>query len=435
MRPDVSPDLRRQVSPEIQETAELVGRALEASEDHPDVSEDSGFITPDLFMGVCDGMGSGPAGEKASKKATEMFLKSHEQMRPEAGVAEWRNAIGKTLHEANREIIKIGHLEIFKISKFLEEKGPGALVLFKSAKDVYRAMQEENWDLSPAAQQEFAKKSPADIEKMRLAIEKLGMKIETPAATTVTVAKALERPDGDYDLVYGHAGDSRLYILRLDGTLEQITKDQSALQYFIEQGDLSEEEADTIDQCTNLDDLDKLIDNPKYAELKDEEKKAKIDFFKTLFRSRHGVTSGLGFPDAKFQTGVARMKPGERAVLITDGNGDVQTREQLAKNAAHGTPAEAATSINAESVRINEESDKKELTGQPKTLRAKHDDKMAIVVQAPEAIQEISAEEITEEPEEIGVEEIEVVPIAQLEAEDKKRSAKKIAEIKRAIGM
>jgi serine/threonine protein phosphatase PrpC len=426
MRPEMSPDLQKQISPEIQETAKLVGRAIEASEDHRDMSEDSGFVTPDLFMGVCDGMGSGPAGEKASGKATEMFLKSHEQMRPEAGVAEWRTAIETTLREANNEIIKIGNLEIFKMGKFLEEN-PGALVLLErpKAKDVYKAMQEAGWNLPSSAQQEFKKSSLADIEKMRQTIKKnFGIEIETPAATTATVAKMIERPDGDSDLVYGHTGDSRLYVLRLDGTMEQVTQDQGVLQHFVEQGEITKEEAAAIDQCTNLDNLNKLSKDPK-----------RVAFFKTLFANRHGVTSGLGFPDAKFQTGIVRVKAGERAILISDGNGDVQTKEQLAKNAAHGTPAEAAASINAESVRINQESDAREKTKKPRILRSKHDDKTAIVVEAPGAIEEISAEEITEEPEEIGVEEIEVVPIAQLEAEDKKRSAKKIAEIKRAIGM
>lgn len=439
MHREMSPDLKRQISPETQETAKLVGRSIESSEDvenHPN-NEDSSFLTPDLFMGVCDGMGSGPAGEKASKKAKEMFLEAGGKMRPEAGVADWRNTIENTLREANDEVIKIGQMEIFKISKFLEEKGPGALVLYQSAKDVYKAIQEENWDLSPAAQKEFTKKSPADIEKIRLAIAALGMKIETPAATTATVAKVLERPDGDSDLVYGHVGDSRLYVLRLDGTFEQITEDQGALQYFVEQGDLSKEEAEAIDQCTNLDDLDKLVANPKYAKLEDAEKKAKIDFFKRLFANRHGVTSGLGFPEAKFQTGVVRLKPGERAVLVGDGNSDVQTKEQLAKNAASGTPAEAAAMINAESVRINKESEAKEKKGQPRTLRAKRDDKTAIVIQIPEKIEEISADEITEEPEdivELGEEDVEAVPLEVLESEDRRKSSEEIRKIKRAIG-
>lgn len=429
------PDIQKQIIPETKEIAKLVGRAIEASEDHPGMSEDTGFLTPDLLMGVCDGMGSGPGGEKASKKAAEIFLKNGEKMRSEAGAAEWRTAIENSLREANQEIIKIGNLEIFKISKFLEEKGAGALVLFKSAKDVYNAIKEENWNLSSAAQEEFTKKSPADIEKIRLAIAQLGMKIETPAATTATVAKVIERPDGDSDVVYGHVGDSRLYVLKKDGAFEQVTQDQGALQHFIEQGQLTKGEAEAIDQCTNLDDLDKLINRPQYSELKDKEKQAKLDFFKNLFNARHGVTSGLGFPELKFQTGVIKVKPGERLVLVSDGNGDVQTKEQLAKNAAHGTPAEAAAKINAESKKINKESDEKEIRGQAKTLRSKHDDKTAIVVEIPEAIEEISDVDIIgeEEPEEIV--ELEAEDIEELEAEDKRKSAKKIEEIKRAIGM
>jgi serine/threonine protein phosphatase PrpC len=410
MRAEMSPDLQRQITPEAKKEEKInpsIGGEAKEIKEGQKVSEDDSFLTPDLAMGVFDGMGSGPAGEKASRKAKEMFLETHKKMRPEAGVAEWRTAIENTLREANQKIIKLGNSEIFKMAKFLEEN-PGALVLLDrpKTKDVYKAMQESKWDISSKDQQEFAKLSQADIEKIKQEIAKnFGIKIETPAATTATVAKAIERPDGDYDVVYGHVGDSRLYVLRTDGGLEQVTQDQGALQYFLNNGDVTKEEAEAIDQCTNLDDLDKLIGGPKYANLKKEEKEKKVAFFKKLFENRHGVTSGLGFPDAKFQTGVIRLKPGERLVVVSDGNSDVQTNEQLAKNAASGTPAEAAARINAESTRINRESDEEERAKKPRTLRAKHDDKTAIVVEIPEKIKEISAEDILAE------EDIEVVPI------------------------
>jgi len=56
------------------------------------------------------------------------------------------------------------------------------------------------------------------------------------------------------ELWWGHAGDSRLYLMR-NGSLRQITKDHSFLQEFVDSGELSEEDAAShpmahvLDQC------------------------------------------------------------------------------------------------------------------------------------------------------------------------------------------
>jgi protein phosphatase len=47
----------------------------------------------------------------------------------------------------------------------------------------------------------------------------------------------------DHDVSVGHVGDSRLYLLR-DGTLQQLTRDHSLVQEFVDQGRLTREQAE-----------------------------------------------------------------------------------------------------------------------------------------------------------------------------------------------
>ena len=60
--------------------------------------------------------------------------------------------------------------------------------------------------------------------------------------TTMTVALV-----GDRNVVFGHVGDSRAYLIR-DGKLEQLTEDHSLVAELVRSGKLSPEEADTHPQ-------------------------------------------------------------------------------------------------------------------------------------------------------------------------------------------
>jgi PPM family protein phosphatase len=60
--------------------------------------------------------------------------------------------------------------------------------------------------------------------------------------TTMTVALV-----GDGNVVFGHVGDSRAYLIR-DGKLEQLTEDHSLVAELVRSGKLSPEEADTHPQ-------------------------------------------------------------------------------------------------------------------------------------------------------------------------------------------
>ncbi len=74
------------------------------------------------------------------------------------------------------------------------------------------------------------------------------------AATTASVGKLVELPDGKGELVqrffFANIGDSRIYVKRSDGKLERLTQDDSWVhQKFVkEKGDYTQEEYDLMDQ-------------------------------------------------------------------------------------------------------------------------------------------------------------------------------------------
>lgn len=377
MYAEMSPDIKKQITPETEEKVPIEV-TTEASEEHRDRNEDAVFVDKEKELaGLFDGMGGGMAGEKASQLAAKVIYSELSKVPKGASSIEWQNAIRQAMEKAQQEVTKFGN-EIF----------------FESIDD-------------PFARAAYRDRSQEEIQKF---IIERGV---TPTGTTASIAKLIELPDGGADLVYGHTGDSRIYVLRKDGQLEQITRDQSALEEAVQNGYITKEEADFLDQATSNDEILK-----KFGP----EKGKTIAFiFKDL---RRGVKNALGLSESNFQIGSVHLEPGEKVIITSDGIHDNLTKKEIEKIAAQAKASAAL--VEAAKKRRSE-----------KVLRSKSDDKTAIVLEVPEIIE---SAEIIEEPEEIielKTEDVEEIPtvIKSLEEEDRRKSAAEIKKIKKSIGI
>lgn len=328
----------KQKLPEVKEITPIISIATEASENHPERNEDSTFVLEDQeAAGVFDGMGGGLAGKEASQLASETVRKKLLEIRKGAGIDEWKTAILQALEEAQQKVTAFGNETFFK---YLDDPFVEAAYRDRPQKEIEALMEEK--------------------------------KI-SPTGTTASIVKLLERPDGGADMVYGHTGDSRIYVLRKDGKIEQITKDQGALEQAIKSGIITQEEADFIDQATSREEIMK-----KFGP----ERGAAISFlYKDL---RRGVTGALGISESKFQTGVVRLEPGERVFITSDGIHDNLTKEEIEKIIAQKSGSEATKAlIEAAKKRYKEG-----------VLRSKADDKTAVCLEVPEIVEAEEVEEI-----------------------------------------
>ncbi len=347
----------KQKLPEIKEMLPVIDVATEASESHPDRNEDATFILEDRqAAGLFDGMGGGLAGKEASQLAAETVKQELLRVRQDAGVAEWQTAIEKALAKAQQEVTRFGNKTFFE---YLDDPFAQAAYRDEPQKKIEQFMQEKGF---------------------------------SPTGTTASIVKILERPDGGADMVYGHTGDSRIYVLRKNGTLEQITQDQGALEQAVQNGYITREEADFLDQATSREEI---------MEKFGPERGAMVSF---LYQDlRRGVTGALGISESKFQIGAVRLKPGERVIITSDGIHDNLTKKEMEKIAAQGPTA----LIEAAKKRVKEG-----------VLRSKSDDKTAITLEVPEIIESEAAEEIpTLTPEQVQQYQAEIQRL-QREAEE-----------------
>jgi protein phosphatase len=216
-----------------------------------------------LIFGVFDGVGGAAGGERASHLAKEKIWQVLQKVDPEASAEEWEEAIKQALRFADIEIFKEGKLNI------------------------------ECWNMG----------------------------------TTAAVAKIIEKPEGGGELVFGHVGDSRIYILRDGKIFEQITEDDNFLKDLLKSGGITKEQALRIDQSTKKEDL-------------------KTDNERGLFELRREITQFLGSKKIKPGIGRAELRSGDRIIITTDGIHDNLTSEQI-KNllSAASSDQEAAQKI------------------------------------------------------------------------------------------
>jgi serine/threonine protein phosphatase PrpC len=333
-------------TPETKAFTPHIGVTIEAK-GKQELIEDAVLVKKEEeIIGVFDGMGGGMAGQEASSIAARTISRELSKVPEGADAKQWERAIGQSLEQAQEEVTKNGNRIFFE---YLDD---------------------------PFLAAAYRDKPQKEIEEL------MGEKDISPSGTTASVMKLVERPDGGADLVFGHTGDSRIYVLKNNGELKRLTKDQGLLEEAVRAGYYTQEEADFLDQATSKEEI---------LEKFGKERADKMFFdYKHL---RRGVTSALGISEAKFQTGIEHLKPGETAIGTSDGIHDNLTDEEIRQEMLKGGAPEK---ISARLVKLAGERSKEG------TLRSKADDKAAAVIEIPETIEAVEAiEEPTLAPEQV----------------------------------
>jgi serine/threonine protein phosphatase PrpC len=276
-----------------------------ACERHPDRNEDSILVEARSgLIAVFDGVGGSAAGEIAARTAARAARKC------------WRHLLSQFQHGRKRYTL-LEQSETLDLCFMLER-------LIQEADELVRT--------------EGAHQAGTD-----------------DLATTVAMAAFSRQPQTrDYNMVYAHVGDSRIYLLREDEPLKRLTNDDGLLAKLVENDMLSEIDALRIDQAMHTEQL--------------------TDMEFSYFRLRGGITQALGGPQVPTihiaQTSIA---PGDRILLCTDGIHDNLTDGEI-EDILRSVPRTTAARTLVESSLERSHQDRSI------TIRAKPDDMSAIVV-------------------------------------------------------
>ena len=174
-------------------------------------------------------------------------------------------------------------------------------------------------------------------------------------ATTIAIAALCHQPGkNEFKMVYGHVGDSRVYILKEGEALARLTIDDGLLVKLIESEIVSEEDARRIDQATSAEELSD----------------AEISYF----RMRGGITQALGGPlPPDIHLDEIPISLGDRILLCTDGIHDNLTDLEI-EEILRKAPRNAAARLLVEYALIRSREERQV------TIRSKPDDMTAIVL-------------------------------------------------------
>jgi serine/threonine protein phosphatase PrpC len=174
-------------------------------------------------------------------------------------------------------------------------------------------------------------------------------------ATTVAIAALCHRPGkNEFNMVYAHVGDSRVYLLKKDEPLQRMTIDDGLLGKLIENEIVNEEDARRIDQAMRAEDLSD----------------AEISYF----RMRGGITQALGGPlPPEIHIAEIPIAIGDRILLCTDGIHDNLTDLEI-EEILRKAPRNAAARLLVEYALLRSREERQI------TIRAKPDDMTAIVL-------------------------------------------------------
>jgi serine/threonine protein phosphatase PrpC len=177
------------------------------------------------------------------------------------------------------------------------------------------------------------------------------------SATTLSFAKLMELPDGNggrlQRLFFANIGDSRIYVQRTGGVLTQITRDDSQLQQWVNEGELTAAEAELIDQAP-----DPQLLNPQQ---------------KRYNRSRAVITNsvGIGNPTENLKVAYLDLQPGDRFVIVSDGVCDQMPTDVIGSTVgAQSDDGRAETALQQDALNMSREG---------RHPRAKGDDISALV--------------------------------------------------------
>jgi protein phosphatase len=174
-------------------------------------------------------------------------------------------------------------------------------------------------------------------------------------ATTVALAVLCRQPETrEYQMIYAHVGDSRVYLLREQEPLKRLTNDDGLLAKLIENQLINDADALRIDQTMHADQLSET----EYS----------------YFRLRGGITQALGGPlPPTIHIDQTSIHPGDRILLCTDGIHDNLTDKEIEDILRNG-PRTAIARMLIESALHRSRQERST------TVRAKPDDMTAIVI-------------------------------------------------------
>lgn len=276
-----------------------------ACERHPDRNEDSVLVEAQSgLVAVFDGVGGSAAGEIASQTAARATRHS------------WQRILEKAQRGRKRPTILDSSTAI-DLCAILEH-------VIQSADELVRT--------------EGAQRAGTD-----------------DLATTVAMAAVSRQPHTkDYNMVYAHVGDSRIYLLRENEPLHRLTSDDGLLAKLVENQIIQEEDALRIDQTVRMDQLS----DTEYS----------------YFRLRGGITQALGGPTPPtIHVSQITVVPGDRILLCTDGIHDNLTDKEI-ESLLRSSPRHAAARV------LVEHSLARSHQERHITVRAKPDDMSAIVM-------------------------------------------------------
>ncbi|SRR5579885_2486913 len=171
-------------------------------------------------------------------------------------------------------------------------------------------------------------------------------------ATTVAVVAFCRQPDEDgYLMTYAHVGDSRIYLLRGEGALKPLTRDDGFLSILLDEQIINDEDALRIEQATEPDQL---------SETEQE-----------YFDKRNGITQALGDPQAPtIHCDQITILPTDRILLCSDGIHDNLTNDELEAILRRGARTTVARDVVLQAANRSQQD----------TFRSKADDMSAIVI-------------------------------------------------------
>lgn len=287
-----SPEVPPETPPVVEQAAERaeqrergyayeVGEYSEASKSHPAINEDASLVDTELdLFGVFDGNSNPPGGNIAAEYAKRFV---HDRVRAlETGLdlEQTQDAIFSILRDANRYINELTLQNPVEVN---------------------------------------ARKPDRSFEVRQVPFDNNKLNRTDKAGTTAALVKIWHGPNGERKAIVGHAGDSRVYKRKVDGTIEALTVDHC--YNVIEVGGtkviLSNERVKEL--------LTKYGRIERRDQFASEEEKA-------FLKEMHKVTSGLGgFDSTTFKPTVRvyDLAEGEELLLTTDGIHDQISDTQI----------------------------------------------------------------------------------------------------------
>ena len=264
-----------------------------ASELHPERNEDAVFRDSKInAIGVFDGIGGHAAGEVASQLARGYIATALAELPKNFSAQEREEAFTRIFQEANERIM------------------------------------------------EGTKNNP----------ESKGM------GTTATVVQFLEEASGERKAIIGNVGDSRVYVLRANGELEQVTLDDNNVREFAQGDEQNAREIQSrLNNAVRLEDLSRGEQG--------------------LFNRRNALSQYLGMSGMQPRVESIDIHEGDKVIVTSDGIHDNLTDSEIAeilKNAEDNQEA-VKELLTASRERSRDE----------EHLRAKADDMSAVIAEFP----------------------------------------------------